>query len=210
VSHRAVMNVAASGRFERSAGAASVVAGISGLLYSVAFVIVSRSAPDAGRLLSALLLLIGGVVAVQVLSALYLRLRDVDRGFALTAYLLGFAGALGSAIHGAYDLANALHPPAALPADVPDAIDPRGFLTFGLAGLALLVVARLMSRGGGFPAGLAVLGSVSGILLVLIYLGRLVVLDASSALILGPAAIEGFIVNPAWYIWLGLHLWRRA
>lgn len=60
------------------------------------------------------------------------------------------------------------------------------------------------------PRGLAYLGYVSGVLLVLIYLGRLIILSASNPLVLGPAAIEGFIVNPAWYIWLGLALRRPA
>lgn len=60
------------------------------------------------------------------------------------------------------------------------------------------------------PRGLAYLGYVSGVLLVLIYLGRLIILSASNPLVLGPAAIEGFIVNPAWYIWLGFALRRPA
>lgn len=196
-----------SRRFERSAGAAAVIVGLGGFLYSVAFVIVARTAPDSGRFLAAAFLLVGGIVAIQVLSAVYLRLRDVDLGFALTAYVFGSLGALGSAIHGAYDLANAFHPPAELPADLPSAIDPRGMLTFGLAGLAMLVVARLMSRGGGFPRGLATLGYLSGTLLVVIYLARLIVLDATSYAILAPAALEGFVVNPVWYVWLGLSLW---
>ena len=204
------MIAASSSRsFERSAGATAVVVGVGGLLYSVAFVIVSRSAPDAGRLLSSLFLLLGGVLGIQVMAALYRRLRDVDAGFALVGFMFGFAGALGSTIHGAFDLANVLHPPSALAADLPNAVDPRGVLTFGLSGLALLVIARLMSRGGGFPAPLALLGYVSGALLVIIYLGRLIVLDATSPLVLGPAAIEGFIVNPVWYVWLGLTFWRR-
>jgi hypothetical protein len=142
------------------------------------------------------------------MAALYRRLRDVDAGFALVAFMFGFAGALGSTIHGAFDLANFFHPPAALASDVPSAVDPRGVLTFGLSGLALLVFARLMSRDGGFPARLALLGYVSGVLLVLIYLGRLIVLDPASPLILGPAALEGFIVNPVWYIWVGMTFWR--
>ena len=194
--------------FERSAGATAVAVGIGGLLYSVAFVIISRSAPDTGRFLSSLLLLIGGVLGIQVMAALYRRLRDVDAGFALVGLLFGFAGALGSTVHGAYDLANFLHPPAVLASDIPSAVDPRGILTFGLSGLAVLVMARLMSRGGGFPARLALLGYLSGVLLVLIYLGRLIVLDPGSPLILGPAALEGFVVNPVWYIWLGMTLWR--
>lgn len=204
------MTTTPSRRFERSSGASAIVVGVGGFLYSVAFVIIARSAPDAGRFLSSLLLLLGGVLAIQVLSAVYLRLRQVDLGFALTAYVLGFAGALGSAIHGAYDVASLLHPPTALPSDAPNAIDPRGLLTFGFAGIALLVVARLMSRGGGFPRGLALLGYLSGILLVVIYLGRLIVLDATSPLILAPAALEGFVVNPLWYVWLGLSLWRST
>jgi hypothetical protein len=204
-----VIAVSSSRSFERSAGATATVVGLAGLLYSIAFVIVARSAPDTGRLLSSLFLFVGGVLGIHVMAALYRRLREVDAGFALVGFMFGFAGALGSTIHGAYDLANALHPPATLATDLPSAIDPRGVLTFGLSGLALLVIARLMSRGGGFPAPLALLGYVSGALLVLIYLGRLVVLDPASPLVLGPAALEGFIVNPIWYVWLGLTFWRR-
>lgn len=184
--------------------------GVGGLLYSIAFVIVSRSAPDAGRFLSSLFLLIGGVLGIHVMAAVYRRLRDVAPGFALVGFMLGFAGALGSTVHGAFDLANVLHPPAALATDLPNAVDPRGVLTFGLSGLAILVISRLMSRGGGFPVRLALLGYLSGLLLVLIYLGRLIVLDPSSPLILGPAALEGFIVNPLWYIWLGTALMRGS
>ena len=203
------MTVLSSSRsFERSAGATAVAVGLGGLLYSVAFVIVSRSAPDTGRFLSSLLLLIGGVLGIHVMSALYRRLRDVDSGFAMVGFMFGFAGALGSTIHGAFDLANVLHAPIELSTDAPNAVDPRGVLTFGVSGLALLVFARLMSRGGGFPAGLALLGYLSGILLVLIYLGRLIVLDPASPLILGPAALEGFVVNPLWYIWTGVTFWR--
>ena len=196
--------------FERSAGAAAVVVGIGGFLYSVAFVILARSAPATGAFLAALFLLLGGVLAIEVLAAVYRRLREVDPGFALVGFMFGFAGALGSAIHGAYDLANILHAPAALPADVPNAVDPRGLLTFGMAGVGLFVVAKLMSRGGGFPRRLAWLGYLSAVLLVVIYLGRLIVLDATSVLILAPAALEGFIVNPVWYVWLGVTLVRRS
>jgi len=139
--------VMASRSFERSSGATAVAVGIGGLLYSIAFVIISRSAPDAGRFLSSLFLLLGGVLGIQVMAALYRRLRDVDSGFALVGFMFGFAGALGSTIHGAFDLANWFHAPAALASDVPNAIDPRGVLTFGVAGIAVLVLSRLMTRG---------------------------------------------------------------
>ena len=44
----------------------------------------------------------------------------------------------------------------------------------------------------------------------MIYLARLIILSATSPLVLLPAAIEGFIVNPAWYVWLGFALRRPA
>lgn len=202
--------VAPSRTFERSSGATAIVVGIGGFLYSVSFVIVARSSPEAGSFLSSLFLMLGGVLGIQVMAAIYRRLRDVDPGFALAAFMFGFAGALGSAIHGAYDLANVLHKPTAAVPDFPNAVDPRGLLTFGLAGIALIVIARLMTRGGGFPRNLALIGYLSGILLVLIYLARLIILDATSPLVLAPAALEGFIVNPVWYVWLGMTFWRGS
>ena len=63
-----------------------------------------------------------------------------------------------------------------------------------------------MSRNRSFPSNLALLGYLLSALLVIIYLGRLIVLDAKSPLILAPAALAGLIVNPAWYIWLGMVL----
>jgi hypothetical protein len=56
---------------------------------------------------------------------------------------------------------------------------------------------------------LALLGYVLGALLMLLYVLRLVVLDASNPVLLAVAALSGFVLNPAWYIWLGLLLPRR-
>jgi hypothetical protein len=46
-------------------------------------------------------------------------------------------------------------------------------------------------------------------LMVILYVGRLIVLQATSLVIVIPALLEGFIVNPIWYIWLGLTLLRN-
>jgi hypothetical protein len=67
-----------------------------------------------------------------------------------------------------------------------------------------------MRRGGGFPGRLGTLGYLSSVLLVLIYLGRLVIVTPTNPLVLVPAGLEGFIVNPVWYIWLGLSLQRTT
>jgi hypothetical protein len=187
--------------YDRFAGVCAILAGAVGFLYSVSFVVLR----DA-RLYS-LFLLLGGLLTIAVMVAVYERLREVDGSFALLALVLGALGGIGSAVHGGYDLSNALHPPAQVP-DLPSGVDPRGFLTFGVAGLAVFIVAWLMTKSD-FPKALGYLGYLSAVLLVVLYLARLIVLDATSLLILGPALLAGFIVNPIWYVWLGLQLRRR-
>ena len=188
--------------FEKFAGWMAILAGISGFLYSVAFVVLQSN------LLSALFLLLGGLFSAAALTALYQRLRGTESGFALLGLILTLSAALGSAIHGGYDLSNALHPPASLSPDLPNPIDPRGLLTFGIAGLGLFLLSRLMTQNMNFPKGLAYLGMLSAILMIVLYLGRLIILQATSLAIVIPALLEGFIVNPLWYAWLGLTLFR--
>jgi hypothetical protein len=195
--------------FERFGGLCAILAGIVIFLYSVAFIIIARSAPGLGGLLSALFLLLSGLLSTAALVAVYHRLRETDAAFALWSLLLTLAGALGSAVHGGYDLANGINPPDAnLPAmaNLPSQVDPRGLLTFGVAGIGLFVVAWLIGRGRAFPRGLAYLGYLLALLLVVLYLGRLIVLRATSPVILVPAVLAGFIANPIWYIWLGITL----
>ncbi len=102
-----------------------------------------------------------------------------------------------------------INPPASDPialANLPSPIDPRGLLTFGVSGLGALGVAVLIRRGGTLPRGLGSLGAVAGVLLVATYLGRLILLEPTHPLVAGPAALVGLIVNPAWYVWLGVAL----
>lgn len=194
-------------RFDRFAAWCAILTGVVGILYSVAFIVLQNS------MLYSLFLLLGGLFTTAALVAVYNRVRETDAAFALWSLALGLIAALGSLIHGGYDLANALNPPGAnVPglADLPSQIDPRGLLTFGIAGIALFGFASLISRGARLPKGLGYLGFVSAILLIVIYLGRLIVLNATSPVIVIPALLEGFIVNPVWYIWLGLQLMRDA
>lgn len=98
--------------FERFAGISALLAGVSTLLYSVAFVIIARSDAALGGRLSAVFLMLIGLFASFALVALYARLRETDAAFALWALLVGFGGAMGSVIHGAHDLAVTINPPA--------------------------------------------------------------------------------------------------
>lgn len=191
--------------FQRTAGLAAILAALIGLLYSVSFVILQNA------LLYSICLMIGGLLSLVVMVALFERLGEVDAQVAMLGLMLGAVSALGAAIHGGYDLANVLHPPADLPAGVaalPSQIDPRGLLTFGVAGLAVLIAGGLMRRHPRFSPGFAALTFVLGGLLIVVYLGRLIVLTPASPLVLLPAALTGFVVNPLWYLLLGMNLRR--
>jgi hypothetical protein len=50
------------------------------------------------------------------------------------------------------------------------------------------------------------LAYLSAFLLVVLYLGRLIVLDPSNPVILIPVLLNGFVINPALYLLLGFAL----
>src|SRR5437660_2764544 len=152
--------------FERFAGLCAILAGIVGFLYAVSFVILHNV------LLSSLFLLLGGLLFTVVVTAVYQRLMATDAAYALWAFLLSGVGALGTLIHGGYDLANALHSEtlAAALANAPSSIDPRGLLTFGLTGHGLLVISWLIGRGTTFPKRLTYLGYLAAALLIILYI----------------------------------------
>jgi hypothetical protein len=120
--------------------------------------------------------------------------------------VLGALGVIGSAIHGGFDLALRINPAVDTPG-IPNEVDPRGLLTFGVTGLGLLVLSWLIRRAGsGLPAGLGGLGMVLGILLVAIYVARLFILDTDNLFLLGLAGVTGVVIHPLWFIWLGRSL----
>jgi hypothetical protein len=200
--------------YEKFAGLCAILVGVGGFLYAVAFIVlvVEGEAPELGVLLSSLFLMLIGLLSTAVLVAVYDRLRETDAAFALLALLLGVGGGLGAAIHGGYDLAISVNPPASSLSDLPSQIDPRGLLTFTVSGISLGIVSCLIWKGRQFPRGLAYLGAVSAVLLIVLYLGRLITLDPTNLVILVPALLNGFLINPGWYIWLGVVLWasKRA
>jgi hypothetical protein len=196
--------------YARFAGYAALGSAASGFLYAVAFIIVARTSPARGATLAGLFLLTGGILATAVMVALYDTLGEVDQSFATWALLLGVVAALGSAAHGGYDLANGINPPGTGTGGLPSQVDPRGLLTFGVTGIAVAVFAWLVSRSRELPTRLAYVGYLSALLLEVLYLGRLVILDAKNPVIVVAALLGGFIVNPAWYAWLGVSLLRRS
>lgn len=200
--------------FEPWAGLAAILAGIGGLVYSVAFLggVVLGAAPELGMLVASAALMLGGVLTLLVLVAIYRRLLPASPGVALLGLALALMGAFGSVLHGGFDLANVINPPIA---DVltenalPSPVDPRGLLTFGMAGLGLIVLMAQARRIGALSNDVASLGVILGVLLVVVYLGRLIVLVPTNPLVAVPAGLTGLIVAPVFYVWLGLELRRR-
>ncbi len=113
------------------------VAGTAGFLYAVCFVVLTNP------VLYSLFLMLGGLASLAVWTGLYERFREIASPYPLLAFLLSVGAAAGSLLHGGYDLANALHPPATLNADLPSPIDPRGLhLWCGFPRLVFLRMAR--------------------------------------------------------------------
>ena len=183
--------------FQTLSSAESFLAGISALSYAYFFIV----AKDP--LMYSLSLLLLGVFSLKVMVALFGRLQKVDQDFARIALIFGIFGAAGMAIHGGYDLANAINPPAVLNTDLPSQVDPRGLLAFGFTGFAILKFSWLMAKDSYFPNGLRWIGFLSGALLVVIYVARLTVLNPANPILLYPVLVNGFVLGPLWYLWLG-------
>lgn len=197
-------------RFCRVAGMLAPAVAVVGLVYSVSFVLYLKDGGKTAATVSDVSLLLGSLIATPVLVATYVRLRRGGPAFALWVLLVALVSAVGSAIHGAYDLANVVNPPTGGVGDLPNAMDPRGFLTFGLAGLGVAALGWLILRTGLLPRRLGTLASVLGVALILIYLGRLIILNPKNPALLGVAAITGVALNPLWWIWLGAELRRTG
>jgi hypothetical protein len=183
-------------------GISALALGATGFVSSLSFIVVKNDT------LTAAMLAASGLLTLALFTALYERLRAADASLARLALILGLLGATGALIHGGYDLANAIHPPATPNLDPPSAIDPRGLLTFGLGGLALALVATLLARDPATPRALPSLGYLTATLMLVLYVGRLIILDAKHPLIVVAALLTGFLVSPAWNICLGTTLVR--
>ena len=190
--------------FDRYAGWLSILAGVAGVGYALAFVVLKN--PELG----AVFLTLAPLLAVPGLVAVFERVRQIDAGYATLALALGAFGSLAASSHGAYDLANVLHAPTVVP-DVPFPVDPRGYGTFGLTGIAVVLLAWLAARSADLPAWVSPLGLVLGLFLVVTWLARLIVLDATSVLVLLPALVAG-VLSPVFFLLLGAWLlgWRGS
>lgn len=186
---------------DRLAGPGATAVGMGGLLYGLLFVWIVQGSPEWVAQLWFALLVLGGLVSVAVGVALYQRLRTIDEGLALTALLLGLAGALGGVVHGGFNLAAVINPASVGQEASPD---PGGIFRYLTAGLALLVTGWLMLHGQTFPRRLAHLALAGGAILVFIYVGRLYdFVTPRTKFTLWPPILYGLVLHPWFYLWLG-------
>jgi hypothetical protein len=194
--------------FRRLCGYCALLTGIFSFLFSITFVSIARTNSTIGAPLSGAFLLLGGFLSTPVFVALYQQLRQSDSSFALWALLLSIFGAFGYILLGGYDLAVTRAANGVTIA--PNPADPLSLLSFGISGAGILVFSWIIIRGRQFRAALGYLGYILGVLLILFYAGRLINDSLSNPLVLIPGVLSGILVDPAWYIWLGLFLLLRT
>ena len=192
--------MAATDNFERTAGWAALGLAAGGIAYSAVFVAYLHSGSRPTAIADAVILMVGGVVASMVVVALYERLRNAAPGFALWGAAIGVFAGLATSLHGGYDLAVAVK---RLSGTAVSQTDPRGLATFGLSALAVLVLSWLMTRTPGFPPRLGRLGMAAAGGLLLTYIGRITLLNPHRSVLLALLVVVGFVLTPAWYLWVG-------
>lgn len=194
--------------FERFAGLCSILVGLGAIVYAVLFITIVEGNEETKPWF--IVLLGGAILGIPVMVALYRRLRAFDDGYALTALVLGLLGSLGGILHAGYELASLETPSPQGYYPGPEAIS-KGVLRYLVAGLALLLIAWLISESDLLPGALAYPAGLGGVLLVVIYFGRLFdFITPGDYASLIPPILYGFVVHPIFYGWLGLVLWRTG
>jgi hypothetical protein len=196
--------------FQRFAGWSALAAAAAGVTFTVAFSVVVREGDRWAKWVSAVTLAGGGLLTLPVLVALYARLREREPEFAFLGVLLGTVGVLATAAHGAFDVAGLSKRVKPDLSNVPSFVDPRGFATFGLTALALLVFGIIGLRRGGLDRAVARVAVLAAVLLVVLYVGRLTVLDPEANVIKATALISGLVVTPAFFLLFARSLLQTA
>lgn len=189
---------------DRLAGPLAKAVGVGGLVYGLLFLWIVEGPPGWVPKLWHALLVVGSLLTVPVTVALYQAVRDTDEGFALTALVLGVAGALGGLAHGAWNLAAIINIDQVGRDNASP--DPGGILRYAAAGLALLVIGWLVVAGrpSRLPARFGWLAVVNGVVLLYTYLGRLYdFVTPAHKISLWAPVLYGLVLFPGFYLWFG-------
>lgn len=111
--------------------------------------------------------------------------------------VVGVGWALLSAAHGAFSaVADIQH---LAPGDL-SATDPRGFATFGLAGLWSIVLGLSVRSGASFPRMLGTIALVNGVDLLVLFFATA---SGAGTLVLVTGGLASVILGPIQWAWIG-------
>ena len=187
--------------FGRVAGWCALAAGAAALVYSVTFAVVVEEGDRWAQWTSSTVLALGAFLALPVLTALYLRLRPVDEGFALLGLLVGAVAAAGTLLHALFDIGVLANEPEQ-GWEFLSPTDPRGAATFLLTGVTIAIASGLLARAGA-PRALVAIGWGTAVLVAVVWIGRLSVLDPKEPWVAPAVVGSGFLGVPVWYAWVG-------
>jgi len=215
--------------FERVGAISAASVAVLSVLYAIAYLGITPSAQrgtdvdrffssyqahPAGLRIASLCLLVSGVLTGLAVVAITGRLRAAGR-LPTWAAIAGVAAGLVTATHGLGDLVGLdklAHRYAAGDAAVraavvtahalPSPVDPRGLVTFGVAGLVALALGLALQRSG---TRLGVLGIVLGADMILLFVATSVGINA---LVLLTGGLASVILGPAWWFGIAHILWR--
>ena len=186
--------------FARLATGAGVVAAAAGIVYTVTFALVVQKGCHWAMWASSATLLVGGLAVLLVFVGALRRFAGDEPDVALTAFALGAAGAFGSVLHAMYDIGGLAKPYHGTVPDVPFPADPRGLATFAFTGVALGLFGWLGWRSGVLPKAALWLAVATTACLLIVFLGRLIILNPKSSAVKPFAILGGILLAPATYV----------
>lgn len=166
------------------------------LLYAAVFLGLVR--PDPSN--SSASAIANGFIAISGILATFAVIAVGDQVGGATGRWLRFVGvgwALLSAAHGTFSMvADMQH----LAAGDLSATDPRGFATFGLAGLWSIVVGLAIRSGASFPRTLGTIALVNGVDLLVLFFATA---TGAGTLVLVTGGLASVILGPLQWVGIG-------
>ncbi len=194
--------------FRRIAGSSAYAIAALSLLYAAVYLGLVRPNPgNAGASAVAnFFIALSGVLATFAVVAV----GDTVSGAAgRWLRLVGAGWALLSAAHGAFSAIGDLQCGRLLSGDCVTssiaATDPRGFATFGLAGVWSIMLGLAITSGTAFPRRLGTVALINGVDLVLLFFATAV---GASAIVLITGGLAAVVLGPLQWAWLGRRIIR--
>ncbi len=190
------------GIFRRAASWCAYGIAILSLLYAAVYLGLVR--PDPSN--SSASAIANGFIALSGILATFAVIAVGDQVGGATGRWLRFVGvgwALLSAAHGTFSTVADLQHLA--PGDL-SATDPRGFATFGLAGLWSIVLGLAVRSGAPFPRMLGTIALASGVDLLVLFFATA---TGTATLVLVTGGLASVILGPLQWAWIGRAMIER-